>query len=58
MTLSLLETQPDTAEQAEAFLASQQYRLWALGQLALSSRELELAHLLDAPRQQLTVVEV
>lgn len=58
MTLSLLETLPDAAEQAEAFLASQQYRLWALGQLALTSRELELVQSLNVHRPQLTVVEV
>jgi hypothetical protein len=58
MSLSLLE-QPQTLQaQAEAFSRTTQYRLWELGQLALSSREQLLVRALQLPSQLMELVEV
>ena len=54
---SLLE-QPSLLAQAEAFSQTVQYRLWELGQLALSSREQRLVQALSLPSQVLELVEV
>ena len=57
MSLSLPE-QPSLLAQAEAFRQTTQYRLWELGQLALSSREQHLVHALSLPTQLIELVEV
>ena len=58
MTHSTLEQPLSLLDQAEAFRHTTQYRLWELGQLALSSREQQLVHILNLPSQLIELVEV